>query len=145
MPVDGPRLLRWYLWAVGAGLLAQGALTLVFLAISDEGARRTHGVLNHDARHGVLHVVWGLALLALVIRVHHPRPLVAGAIVFGVFYLALAVLGMATHNPFGLRLGPGENGFHLIVGSSALAVAGCATRITGRPGGTELSARLNDG
>src|SRR5215207_4580464 len=105
MPADGQRLLRWYVWAVGVGLLAQGALTIAFLTVSDEAARRTHGILNHDTRHGVLHVVWGLALLVLVMRGQRPRPLAVGTMVFGVFYLALAVLGIATHNPFGLHLG----------------------------------------
>lgn len=142
MPGDGLRWLRCYLWVVGAGLLGQGALTLVFLAFSEEGARRTHGVLNHDGRHGVLHVVWGLTLLALVSWEHRRRPLVTGAVVFGVFYLALAVLGMVTDDPFGLILGPGENGFHLIVGASALAVAVWAT---GTAPGAGLVARPNDG
>jgi hypothetical protein len=124
MPSNEQRLLSRYAWIVGLGLLAQGALTVALLTVSGEAARRTHGILNHEARHGVLHVVLGTALLALVMREKRPRSLAPGILVFGVFYLALAVLGIATHNPFGLTLGSGENGFHLIVGGSALAVAG---------------------
>jgi hypothetical protein len=124
MTATEPRLLYHYARIVGLTLLAQGTLTVAFLTVSDEGARRTHGILNHEARHGVLHILLGVALLVLVMREKRPRSVVLGTLTFGVFYLALAVLGIATHNPFGLHLGPGENGFHLIVGSSAVAVAG---------------------
>ncbi len=124
MIANEQRLLYHYARIVGLALLAQGTLTVAFLTVSDEGARRTHGILNHEARHGVLHVLLGTALLALVMRAKQPRQIALGTLMFGVFYLALAVLGIATHNPFGLHLGAGENGFHLILGSSAMAVVG---------------------
>jgi len=44
------------------------------------------------------------------------------ALAFGAFYVGLAVLGILVHNPFGLRLGPGENAFHWLVGPLTLAV-----------------------
>jgi hypothetical protein len=47
---------------------------------------------------------------------------------FGVFYTALAVLGVAVHHPFGLRLDRGENVFHLLVGPITLALGVVALR-----------------
>ncbi|HEY7035613.1 MAG TPA: hypothetical protein VH482_30005 [Thermomicrobiales bacterium] len=146
MPTDAPPFLRRYLWVVGAGLLVQGTLTLVAIAIwGDAGAHRTHGILNHDARHGLLHVLWGLALLVTVNLKSRAPLLVGDAIVIGVFYLALGVLGIVTHDPFGLLLGPGENGFHLIVGGSALVVGLLALRAGTRSVRAELSPGLSDG
>ena len=43
-------------------------------------------------------------------------------LIFGVFYTALAFLGLFVHYPFGLHLGPGENVFHFLVGPAALVV-----------------------
>jgi hypothetical protein len=48
---------------------------------------------------------------------------------FGVFYTALAVLGLAVHHPFGLRLDRGENVFHLLVGPITLALGLVAMRV----------------
>ena len=42
---------------------------------------------------------------------------------------ALAVLGLAVHHPFGLRLDRGENVFHLLVGPITLALGLVATRV----------------
>jgi hypothetical protein len=50
-----------------------------------------------------------------------------------VFYVALAVLGVMLDDPFGLRLGPGENGFHFIVGPAALVVGSLALRAQAEP------------
>ena len=120
------RLLRSYAWVLGGGLLVQGVLTEVFLAVTDRAARWTHGVLSYDARHGAVHIVWGMALVLLLLARVGTRGLARGVVVFGLFYLALGVLGVVIHNPFGLMLGPGENGFHFIVGTSALLIGGMA-------------------
>src|SRR5579884_1976060 len=122
----GARQLRPYLWALGGGLLAQGVLTDALLTFTDKAAQVTHGVLNHDARHGALHIAWGLALLLLLRAGVGARGLAWSAVVFGVFYVTLGMLGVVMHDPFGLLLGPGENGFHFIVGTSALLVGGLA-------------------
>ena len=52
---------------------------------------------------------------------------------FGVFYLLLGLLGIVVHDPFGLRLGWGENGFHLIVGPVALVLVLLEARGAQRP------------
>ena len=120
------RLLRPYLWLLGGGLFGQGVLTEIFLAVDDRVAGWTHGILSYDARHGAIHIAWGTALLLMFLTGVGTRGLARGAVAFGVFYLALAVLGVVTHNPFGLMLGPGENVFHFIVGTSALLIGGVA-------------------
>ena len=126
------RYLRGYLALVGTGLFLQGASSLVL----HEGVGATlaswHGLLTPDDRHAGLHVVWGLLLLAAVAVGGEPL-LVAAGYVFGVFYLALGVLGILVHHPFGLMLGAGENGFHLIVGPLALILAVLHTRAVRRP------------
>ena len=139
-----PRLLRPYLWALGGGLFVQGVLTIAFLAFTDEAAQLTHGLLNHDAPHGAIHVAWGLAIVILLrLGVGQDR-LAWIAVVFGLFYLALAVLGVAVHDPFGLQLGPGENGFHFLVGPSALLVGGLALWAQAAPAEPGLAAQLGD-
>jgi hypothetical protein len=105
------RLVRRYGLLVGAGLLIEGGALLVLEALRIQAG---------DTRHNALHVVWGIALLALLsIRREAPWTLaVVGG--FGVFYTALAVVGVLVDRPFGLLLGPGENIFHFIVGPLAL-------------------------
>src|SRR4051812_24096331 len=115
------RALRPIMWGLGAGLFGQGIVTVIAASISDTVAQTTHGLLNHDARHGVLHVVWGTAILILLLVPSLGRYLTTVAVVFGVFYLWLGVMGVVTHNPFGLLLGPGENIFHFTIGTVSLA------------------------
>lgn len=125
-----PHLVRTYLRVAGAGLATQGVLTVLFLLHSDEAATRSHGLVNHDARHGALHLIWGAALLLVAGLERRERRLAGAALIFGVFYTGLGLLGIVVHHPFGFLLGPGENGFHLIVGTAALAagVAGSVAR-----------------
>jgi hypothetical protein len=124
--VLGPSgLVRAYVVAVGAGLLLEGGgLLLVNLLALPVGV----GV--NDTRHNLLHVMWGVGLL-LVGALPHERGstrIAWAAVVFGFFYLSLAVLGVLVQNPFGLLLGPGENGFHFIVGPVGLVLGARALR-----------------
>jgi hypothetical protein len=50
------------------------------------------------------------------------------ALVFGVFYTTLGVLGVSLHHPFGLQLGNFENSFHLTAGPLTLLVGALALR-----------------
>ena len=124
---DSNWCLRLVICVLGVGLLLQGLGTVIALAFSDEAAHRTHGLLNHDARHGWLHIVWGTALILVLVLGGRGRWLSWAALSFGIFYLMLCALGIAFDNPFGLVLGPGENGFHLIVGTASLT-AWCVDR-----------------
>jgi hypothetical protein len=105
--------------ALGALLLLEGAgLILV------DRLGLPLGDVASDTRHNLLHVVWGIALLALAWM----DQAAIAATVFGVFYVALAFAGVILVNPFGLRLGPGENAFHFIVGPLALLLGVLALR-----------------
>ena len=117
MKGDARPFVRTYLLLVGAGLLLEGAALLLATVI--------HVGLPYalDTPHNVLHVVWGLLIVGALVSFRDARAMSALALLFGVFYTALAIAGVWFTNPFGLLLGPGENIFHVVVGLSSLAAA----------------------
>jgi hypothetical protein len=120
--------LRPYLLIVGAALLGQG---LVSWALDWTGHASNHlpnRFANADPRHAFIHVAWGAAMLLLAGRGMSETGYVRLTLSFGIFYTALAVLGVAVHHPFGLRLDRGENVFHLLVGPITLALGVVAMR-----------------
>jgi hypothetical protein len=123
--VDPVRLVRIYVWILGAGLLLDGGLLLLvdWLGVPVP-------VNATDVRHNLLHVVWGIALLVVSVlaRDGHDIRVAWAAVIFGAFYVALGVLGLTIDQPFGLQLGPGENAFHFVVGPIALILGGWALR-----------------
>jgi hypothetical protein len=123
--VDPVRLLRLYVWVLGAGLLLDGAALLMVDWLGLPVA-----VNATDWRHNLLHVVWGIALLIVSALAKHGRELRVAwaAVVFGAFYVVLGVLGVMIDQPFGLQLGPGENAFHFLVGPVALVLGVWALR-----------------
>jgi predicted secreted protein len=135
---DAARVARLYILALGAGLLVEGGglLLVQVLAIPLP-------VGTNDTRHNLLHVVWGIALIAIAVtsRGRTASRATWAAVVFGVFYVALGVLGLVVDRPFGLLLGPGENAFHFIVGPLALLLGLLAlSRSAQRSGGVSSSA-----
>jgi hypothetical protein len=126
--VDPVWLLRLYVWVLGAGLLLDGAALLMvdWLGVPVP-------VNAADWRHNLLHVVWGIVLLIVSAVAKDGRELRAAwaAVVFGVFYVVLGVLGVMIDQPFGLQLGPGENAFHFLVGPVALVLGVWALRTLG--------------
>jgi hypothetical protein len=84
--------------------------------------------VNADPLHAAIHICWGLALLCVLAVRGDDRTLGRLALVFGVFYTCLAVLGVVVHHPFGLQLGAGENVFHFVVGPATLVVGLLSTR-----------------
>jgi hypothetical protein len=120
--------LRAYLATLGAALLAQGLASWLLDATGNASDEMPYRFANADAGHALVHVAWGGAILALLARGLDHRGCVRLALTFGVFYTALAGLGLAVHHPLGLRLDRGENVFHLIVGPTALAVGLVARR-----------------
>jgi hypothetical protein len=117
MTGDRRQLARAYLLLLGAGLLIEGAALLFAAAINLAVPYAL------DSRHNALHVIWGLLILGVLATSRDSSWLVSLALVFGVFYLGLAFAGMLLVNPFGFLLGPGENVFHLIVGTGSLVAA----------------------
>jgi hypothetical protein len=125
------RLTRVYVFVLGVGLLLDGALLLVLGGLGVQ----VSGINTSDVRHNVLHVVWGVALLAVsyFARGGHELRAVWAALIFGAFYVSLGVVGLTVEQPFGLQLGPGENAFHLIVGPLALALGAWSLRTWSPP------------
>jgi hypothetical protein len=121
--------LRPYLALLGAGLLAQGLGSWALDWSGRASTRMPYRFANADPRHALIHVVWGTAILGLLARGLDERGQIRLALAFGVFYSALAVLGLAVHHPLGLRLDRGENVFHLIVGPVTLALGITAGRL----------------
>jgi hypothetical protein len=117
--IEPTRLVRAYVLALGAGLLLEGGGLLLVNAMALPLA-----VGTNDTRHNLLHVVWGIGLLAIAVtpQGRASTRVAWAALVFGVFYVALGVLGVVLDRPFGLLLGPGENVFHFVVGPLALVL-----------------------
>jgi hypothetical protein len=117
-----------FLGLLGAGLLGQGATSLlldIFGLASDHLPQR---FANSDPLHASIHVVWGVAMVSLVLLGLGDSDATRLALIFGVFYTGLAIAGLTIHHPLSLRLDRGENVFHLLVGPASLAV-GLASRL----------------
>jgi hypothetical protein len=125
--------LRPYLALLGGTLLAQGLLSWALDRTGNASDQLPQRFANSDPRHALIHVVWGAVMLVLVARGVDERGYAWLALAFGLFYTALAALGVAVHHPFGLRLDGGENVFHLIVGPITLALGMVALRVQRMP------------
>jgi hypothetical protein len=125
--------LRRYLALVGGLLFLQGATSLALAAAGITLTPLVQAFVNADALHALVHVAWGLLLLLAVLVAPTGPPLAGLALVFGVFYTGLALLGTVVHDPFGLRLGIGENLFHFVVGPATLCVGALARRASAPP------------
>ena len=103
--VDPLQIVRLYVIVLGAGLLLEGAALLVLDTLKIDV-----GIATNDWRHNLLHIVWGIALLAVSAVSRGPDAIRVAwaALIFGTFYIALGVLGLTVDRPFGLLLGPGE-------------------------------------
>jgi hypothetical protein len=135
---DPAWLVRVYLLALGAGLLVEGGGLLLVQVLA-----LPLPIGTNDTRHNLLHVVWGIALLLVAVTCRGPadRRVAWAAVIFGVFYMTLGVLGVVVDRPFGLLLGPGENAFHFTVGPLALVLGVWAlSRLPQRSGGASSSA-----
>ena len=75
--------------------------------------------LLSDPWHAVIHVAWGVILLAVLAGSRDPVVVEWTAVAFGVFYLSFLVLGLVVHHPFGLMIDGPENVFHAVVGALA--------------------------
>jgi hypothetical protein len=115
--VDPDRIARAYVALLGAALLLDGGVLILLNSLQIAPP----GVSTGDTPHNLLHVIWGIPLLAIGVAGSIKR-VVQAAVVFGTFYVALGLAGLTLHNPFGLQLGPGENVFHLTVGPLALLI-----------------------
>jgi Domain of unknown function (DUF4383) len=126
-----PLVLAWYVWLVMAGLLLQGAGSLLLDLRPDIQAATPWllaTIMNGNPPHAVLHIAWGtfgLAYLALFRSAAAYRWL---GLAFGLFYTVLGFVGIGAHDPFGMRLMAPENLFHLTVGPLMLVLTYLAWR-----------------
>jgi hypothetical protein len=116
-------VLRWYLWVLMGGLLLQGVGSLIFRlepALAASAPYLVRGILGIDFWHAWIHIIWGAAGVAVLTFRPTGGTLVGLALIFGVFYIALGIAGVAIHHPLGLELDWFENTFHLTAGPATL-------------------------
>ena len=131
---SGAGALRIYLWVVMAGLLVQGAGSLLLDSRPDIRVVTPFllaTVMNGNPPHAWLHIVWGVAGLFFLATFRSAAARVRLGLTFGVFYTLLGFLGIAVHHPFGMRLEFPENAFHLTVGPLMLLLTWLAWRDRG--------------
>jgi len=118
------RVVRLFLWVLGVGLLVEGAI-LLLLGFLPTSVFPAGAPFQADPLHNTIHVIWGLVIVGLLSNGLSDLGAALLATVFGVCYVAFGVLGVVVDHPFGLALGPGENGFHFIVGPAGLVLGLC--------------------
>jgi len=131
---SGARALQVYLWVVMAGLLVQGAGSLLLDSRPDLRVVAPFllaTVMNGNPPHAWLHIVWGVAGLFVLATFRSAAARIRLGLTFGVFYTLLGFFGIAVHHPFGMRLEFPENAFHLTVGPLMLLLTWLAWRDRG--------------
>ncbi len=113
------RNLYIYLWLTMSLLFIQGSGSLL-LRLRPDIESITPGLLatlmNGNIPHAILHIAWGTVGLIILFTQRSYSVRFSLALIFGLFYTMLGILGIIVLNPFGLRLGWQENLFHLTVG-----------------------------
>ena len=131
------QIQRLYIWFLMAGLLVQGAGSLLMWFSADAKALTPvvlSTIMNGNPPHAWLHIVWGAGGLGYLFLFRSFRARITLGFVFGTFYTLLGLAGLFDHSLFGMRLELPENIFHLTVGPSTLLIAWLAQRAeSGRP------------
>jgi hypothetical protein len=116
---------RLYALFIGVVLSLQGATTLVFRLYPplDQAFPLLLELTRMIPPHSLLHLGSGLIGLWAYFR-GGPRGTFWFALIFGLFYLGLAIVGHITGHPLGLGLYPFDHPFHVLLGGlGLLAVA----------------------
>jgi hypothetical protein len=116
---------RAYTWVASVGLFVQGASTLAANLIP--AFDRAFPMLLHETQmipsHSALHVASGLIGFA-ALRYGGSNGPRRFALWFGLFYVALAIMGALSGWPLGIGLRPFDHYFHAVLGGfGLLAVA----------------------
>jgi hypothetical protein len=111
---------RAYTWVASVGLFLQGGSTLAANLIP--AFDRAFPILLHETQmipsHSLLHTASGLiGFVALYAGGNGPRRF---ALWFGLFYVALAIVGAASGWPMGIGLKPFDHYFHAVLGGFGL-------------------------
>jgi hypothetical protein len=125
----GSRAPAWYTFVSGGFLLLQGMSTLLFRLVP--ALDRAFPALLETTRmipvHSTLHIVTGLLALG-TLRWGGTRGPWWFALLFGLFYTALGLIGILAGQTFGLGLQPFDHPFHLLVGVPGLLAAALGYR-----------------
>jgi hypothetical protein len=135
MKLHWAMILRWYLWILMAGLLLQGLGSLIFRlapALPASSPLLVRGAFGIDAWHALIHIIWGFVGVIVLSVSRTERPLISLALIFGLFYTALGLWGVAAHHPLGLELDLPENAFHLVAGPLSLLLGWLSLAHPGR-------------
>jgi hypothetical protein len=118
---------RLYTAFSGIFLLLQGTSTLAFRLFPplDEAFPALLAITQMIPPHSVLHILTGVIALIVLFRAGSRGPLWF-ALLFGAFYLGLAVFGMVTRHATMLGLQPFDHPFHLALGGLGFLSVGVA-------------------
>ena len=125
----GARAPAWYTLVSGGFLLLQGTSTLLFRLVP--ALDQAFPVLLETTRmipvHSTLHILTGLLALG-TLRWGGARGAWWFALLFGLFYTSLGLIGLLAGQTFGLGLQPFDHPFHLLAGAPGLLAASLGYR-----------------
>ena len=118
---------RLYTAFSGIFLLLQGTSTLAFRLFPplDEAFPALLAITQMVPPHSALHILTGVIALIVLVR-GGLRGTFWFALLFGAFYLGLAIFGIVTGHPTMLGLQPFDHPFHLALGGLGFLAAGVA-------------------
>lgn len=114
-------LTRIYTWVASIGLFLQGTSTLIARLVPavDQAIPALLQETKMIPSHSVLHIVSGLIGFALLARGGQVGPR-RFALLFGLFYVALAITGVVSGHHLGIGLQPFDHSFHATLGGAGL-------------------------
>ena len=139
-------MTRAYAWLVGVFLLVQGLSTLAARLVPalDAAIPALLQQTRMVPAHSLLHIATGLVALA-VLRWGTAKARLWFALGFGLFYVGLALAGMATGLALGLGLQPFDHPFHLLLGGLGLLASALDVRRASGGADRAASAPVQDG
>lgn len=123
---EGDAIARTWMLVVGVGLLAVGLLGFIDNPIVSQ---RNDALFMVDTVHNVIHIVTGLAALAIGATLRG-RALAQATIAFGVVYLLVLLATLVSPDLFGILTMPvntADHILHLVLAAGSIA-AGFATQ-----------------
>lgn len=115
---------RLYTWIAGIGLFVQGVSTLAARLIPavDQALPALLQQTRMIPAHSALHIVSALAAF-FALWPGNGRAAFWFALIFGLFYVALALAGSISGHQMGIGLQPFDHSFHAVLGGAGLVAA----------------------